>query len=202
MKRKERVCLFRRKEIQAATAWRFIRVAGKIRQVFRMTGGTVGFTAYSNLDLLSGVRNVVNRQSTLPYIQKGLLFDDGGDGGYNTSVEFGHMTMNALGALYDPSDPESVRAAAEIVPRFNNIGLEKYKFIVPVMAGASLHNMQGPMLSDYHLWQRKIKRFLTPMAYLIHLIILAPKICINVEIKRSIILKYLKTTGAYNSHIL
>ena len=147
---------------QGAMTWRFARLSATTRQMFRATGASLGLTAMSNWAILPGMRGFVNKEATSKYIEKGLIFDDGGDGGYNTTIEYGHIGQNALGARYDPANSESRIAALEIILAFSKIGLDNYNYIIPAQTDAAVHEVIGPLLSNYHLWQRKVKGVFDP----------------------------------------
>ena len=70
--------------------------------------------------------------------------------------------MSGLGALYDPTDPESRRAAVQVSMEVNRLGLEKYKWTILPPTGAVAHDMLGPLQSNYPLWLRKIKEAFDP----------------------------------------
>jgi hypothetical protein len=158
----EHLQLFEDDKIRRMVAWHVTRVSTGSRQTFRASGGSLGMTAISNWAILPGMRGDISKTATLKYIEKGMIVDDGGDGGYNTLIEYGHMGQNALGAKYDPTDPESRKAVREIGLEFSRLGLAKYNYVVPVQTDAAVHEALGQLQSNYHLWQRKIKKVLDP----------------------------------------
>jgi glycolate oxidase len=148
--------------IQGPMAWRFTRVCAQVRQWARFTGGTIGLTSLSNWSILDGIRGEASRSAMIKHEALGRLFEDGGDGGYNTISEYGHIGMNAFGTLYDPTDPEAVKAMFEARAEFLRHAQEKYNYIVPVQGDAAEHDVLGPQQWNYHLMQRKIKNALDP----------------------------------------
>ena len=148
--------------MQGAVTWRFTRVSAGSRQYFRFTGGTVFLALMSNWDRLPCIRGEANKKASQEGIQKGLILDDGGDSGLSTSIEHGHLVLSGPGAMYDPTDPEARQAAVQWILESVRLGLQEYKYAFPAEMSAALHDMLGPQLSNYHLWQRKIKKAFDP----------------------------------------
>lgn len=152
--------LLEESEIQGRLMWRFIRVSTGVRQCFRFSGGYRYFGTMTNWDRLSGIRGEGN-EICEKYIRKGQILDDDGVGGLSISIEYGHLGASGVEVLFDPTDAEARQATAQMAVEVSRLGMEKYKYTLPA-ASAEEHNMLGPQLSNYQLWQRKIKKALDP----------------------------------------
>ena len=60
----------------------------------------------------------------------------------------------------DPADQKSIEAAAKSVE--TGFGTNVQKQFAPLMVGGSVAQMLGPMISNLHIWQRKIKKAFDP----------------------------------------
>ena len=67
---------------------------------------------------------------------------------------------------YDPHDPDSVKAAAELASASNKLVTESKLGINLVEGGLSymdeVHDIAGPKSLNYHVWMKKIKKAFDP----------------------------------------
>ena len=96
------------------------------------------------------------------YIDQGLLVDDGGDNGWGTLYEHGHM--GHMDELYvsDPANPASGKASFEMMQEAMQSCLEKSLGCPQTVMGDRFHDMFGPHMNNYHLWTRKMKKAFDP----------------------------------------
>jgi len=152
--------LLEESDIQGGLTWRFTRVSGGSRHGFRCSGASITCCAgFMNWHRLPDIRGGESNKVRNDYRSKGLILDDGIDGGLSISIEFGHFGMSGLHAFFDYTDPEARQAAMQMGMEANKLGLEKYKSI-PI--GVPNHDILGPLASNYHLWLRKIKKAFDP----------------------------------------
>jgi glycolate oxidase len=146
--------------IQGSLTWRLTRVSAGVRQYFRFTGGYAYFGTMANWDRLPGIRRE-NNTIREKFVRQGKILDDGNVAGLSTSIEFGHLGASGIEALYDPTDPGAKVALTQISIEASRLGLEKYKYTLPA-TNAAEHDVLGPQLNNYQLWQRKIKKAFDP----------------------------------------
>ena len=109
---------------------------------------------------------------TRKYAEKGLVVDDFGEGSWGSLYDFGHMTSCENETMYGSTDPESCRASGELLEEIDD-ALTKHGFrlghiLHQVMTDMPKtkcgHDTLGPLMGDYHIWQRKIKNAFDPNA--------------------------------------
>ena len=146
-------------KIAGAIMWRSIRITASIRECFRAggpfsaaLGGTHPFAEEVRyLEAVSKVKKDL--------ISKGLLRDDGGT--YLTwSHEHGHLGHAEMLLQFHPT-PEAVKAVGDLMQKAVQIALDT-KYGVPHHLSGTVHDIIGPYASNYHLWQRKIKKTFDP----------------------------------------
>ncbi len=103
------------------------------------------------------------------YLDRGLTVDDSGEGNAGMIMEQGHLAFVDLLNHYDHNDPESVETAMEIVSETNK---ELIKNNMPISyisqqevdgrEGRSPHDLMGPLMMNYHHWQKAIKSAFDP----------------------------------------
>jgi glycolate oxidase len=153
----ELVTLLEKKDISDRLAWRLTRLNGP-RRYFRFTGG--GFAhrgTLTNWNRLPGICGGEGRHIIKKYTQQGLLLDGGGDIGFATSIEYGHLGVAGINAFYDHTDSESRQAILKMILEMSRMTLETYKYCAAA-DNAEEHNVLGPLQNNYHIWQRKIKK--------------------------------------------
>jgi hypothetical protein len=148
-------------DIQGGVTWRFIRVSAGARQVFRFCGGFGYFDPMANWDRTPDIRGGEGNKIMRKYVEKGLILDDGGDSGFSTSIEYGHLGVSALQVYFDPLEAESRQAIIDMIMEIGRVNLEKYKF-TSVAIRSEDHEMIGPLQSNYHVWLRKLKKAFDP----------------------------------------
>jgi len=145
--------------IAGAIMWRSIRITASIRECFRaggpftaILGGTHPFAEEVRyLEAASQVKKGL--------IKKGLLRDDGGS--YLTwSHEHGHLGHAEMLLQFHPT-PETVEAVGNLMSEAVKIALD-IKYGVPHHLSGAVHEAIGPYASDYHLWQRRLKKAFDP----------------------------------------
>lgn len=97
-----------------------------------------------------------------PAIDKGLIVDDGGDLGCGGTFESGHLGYIEGIGEYSTNNPDSRKAAKEIVAESLRGTIEK-TLGVPIAAfGGPMNRMFGPHCYNYHEMIMKIKEKLDP----------------------------------------
>lgn len=136
--------------------------------VFRLSGsfGTA-FGAETSCDA-TVVHAKAGEELKKKYIEKGLIGDDKGDwswgGEMNEQGRFGHLEELFT---YDPADPESAKGAAEflkeaaLICKDEHYGLSIWELVRGGL-GPKAHDIYGPACSNYHIWQRRIKKAFDP----------------------------------------
>jgi glycolate oxidase len=148
-------------KIGGGQMWRCIRITGSIRETMRATGvfgGVVGGT--DQLELLTEYV-----QQASPYkaelMEKGLVLDDGSEP-FIMTLEHGHFGHAELLIRYRPN-PETMAGLGKLIEEGAFGSALKYRYGVPhLVGGDALHDLFGPVTSNYHLWLRKIKKAFDP----------------------------------------
>ena len=101
------------------------------------------------------------------YVEKGLVLNDMGEGGWGSIIDHAHVAYIENETEYDPRDLESSKAMVDAL-RDTVPPLIDKRLYVPVhnmryiSYPKSMHEGSGPLLSNYHIWQRKIKEAFNP----------------------------------------
>ncbi|NVM52142.1 MAG: FAD-binding oxidoreductase [Candidatus Helarchaeota archaeon] len=98
----------------------------------------------------------------MEYIKKKQLADDGGEGIWLQSYEFGHYAHAEMPSMYDKLNPESKQGMREYVMRTNQLIFNKALNIPFSVDGDMMHDIWGPQTCNYHVWLRKIKEAFDP----------------------------------------
>jgi glycolate oxidase len=144
----------------AAMLWRCVRITGSIRETLRATGafgGVVGGTDQVEL-LAEYIAAAAERKADL--IHRGLALDDGSEP-FVTSLEHGHFGHAELLVRHEPG-PEAGPAIGELMSEAVRIGATHRLGVPHFVGGDELHDVFGPLSSNYHLWLRGLKRVLDP----------------------------------------
>ncbi len=147
-------------DVQYALLWRCIRVTGSVRETMRATGafagevfGTDSYGVQANFiqhslkdkaDLIE--RGLVYRDSTVPFL---------------TSIEYGHFGHSEVLLRYRPN-PETAGGLMEYVGKANAEAANGHFGLPHHVFGDAQHDFFGPLVSNYHLWARKVKKSLDP----------------------------------------
>lgn len=95
-------------------------------------------------------------------IATGLIVDDEMDLGCGGTFEGGHMGYLEAIVLYSTKNPDSLKAADELVAAGAEASI-KHHFGVPIAGfGTETNKILGPECHNYHLWMAKIKKALDP----------------------------------------
>jgi glycolate oxidase len=96
------------------------------------------------------------------YISRGLFLDDLGDNAWGGIYENGLFNHQEELAVFDSRNPEQFRALRDFAQDcadasiVNHLGGLGFAFFT----GSKAHEQFGPEVSNYHLWQRGVKRML------------------------------------------
>ncbi|MGD0486457.1 MAG: FAD-binding oxidoreductase [Syntrophorhabdales bacterium] len=147
-------------KIGGAQLWRFIRISASVRETMRAAGGHFGiFPGHSQfLSITRFTRKVAEMKGELQ--RKGLLVDDGADA-FPWTEEHGYIAHAEVLFRFAPSH-ESIVGIQGL--RKDSVELALHEPVgVPFFAtGDQLHDVFGPVSSNYHLWLRKIKKAFDP----------------------------------------
>ena len=149
-------------EKQSVLFWLLFRNANNTQAAFRPSQGMATMLgAFDTWDLAHKQAEYVANMKQ-PYIEKGLILDDGGDLGSGGTFESGHLGYLEGIILYDPGNPESAIAARTLV----ETGIRdtiKDAMGVPIASFGTEWNLKfGPACGNYHVWLKKIKTALDP----------------------------------------
>jgi len=135
---------------------------------FRYTGsfGT-SFGAETSCDA-TVVHAQAGEELKRKYIERGVIADDGVEwawgGEMNEQGRFSHLEQIFF---YDPADPESAKGATQYIKESSllckdeALGLPIWELVRGGL-GPNAHDIFGPACSNYHVWQRKIKKAFDP----------------------------------------
>jgi hypothetical protein len=100
------------------------------------------------------------------FAKAGKILDDGDPTWvvpYDEEVGVGHIEVVYR---YDPHDPDSVKAAAELASLSNRVVTDSKLGINLIEGGLSyndeVHDIAGPRCLNYHIWMKKIKKAFDP----------------------------------------
>lgn len=142
--------------------WLLFRNANNTQAAFRPSQGMATMLgAFDTWDLAHTQAEYVATIKQ-PYIQQGVILDDGGDLGSGGTFESGHLGYLEGIILYDPSNSRSAIAARELVQSGVRDSID-HAMGVPIAAfGVEANQTFGPACSDYHIWLARIKTALDP----------------------------------------
>ncbi|MGA2959363.1 MAG: FAD-binding oxidoreductase [Thermodesulfobacteriota bacterium] len=141
---------------------------GGVKGTFRSTGAFItGANADEALKVLQKANELAYGLKD-KFAKEGKILDDADSAwvtGYEDSAFGGH---EELVVRYDPADPDSTRAAAEVMSLIDSLWLEK-NIDIGAFAGCShssfegsIHEIAGPKCLNYHIWMKKIKSAFDP----------------------------------------
>ena len=98
------------------------------------------------------------------FIARGLIFDDLGDNAWGGLYEHGLINHQEELLIFDSRRPEQFRALQDFARECAEATVENHLGGVgfAYFEGSEAHERFGPATSNYHLWQRGIKRALDP----------------------------------------
>ena len=123
---------------------------------FQSTGGSADTLA---LCLNALVNNIKLKKK---YIKRGVIGNDFGKGAWGTSYEHGHYSHCEFPTMFLTTEKHSVEGMAEYMKESNDLHLEKKLGAPFFVVGDKKHNYFGPIMSNYHIWLRKIKEAFDP----------------------------------------
>lgn len=131
------------------------------RQVYRPTGA-FGEASVAAMDTIDAATRAVqlDEEHRKKYLERGVIMDDGDDNCWMQPYEQGHFAHCEGLTLYDPTDEESIRGAAEISQQGMRICIEE-QLPCPLVIGPALE-MIGPALFNFHIWMHQIKKTFDP----------------------------------------
>ena len=141
-------------EIEGILLCQCIRISASIRETFRAGG------VFNSIPIM-GQRDLTMRWSIgagkakEPLIEKGLIVDDGGMA-FGWGVENGHVGKTEIFCRYDRLNPEAVKAVDAWRKEQTARALDGRFF-----ASGPVDQI-GPVVSDYHLWWKKLQKALDP----------------------------------------
>ena len=156
-------------ERQKTTFRMMIKVDGN-SAIFRLSGsfGT-SFGAETSCDAAM-VHARLGEEIKKKYIEKGVIADDGAEWAWGAEMnEQGRFAHVEELFMYDPADPESSKGAADFIEETSLLTAKQ----APGLAiwelargglGPKAHDIYGPACSNYHVWQRRIKKAFDPNA--------------------------------------
>jgi glycolate oxidase len=138
-----------------------VRISASIRETFRYRvpgGAAYGYPVMGQRDLnIRWMQEAAQRKAVL--ISKGLIADDGGVF-FGWGVEHGHLGKTEI--FCDPAvaSPECIQAAKDWQKETGMRALDGC-FALPIHLPMDI---VGPRMSNFHLWEKKIKQAFDPKA--------------------------------------
>jgi glycolate oxidase len=144
-------------KVAGGCMWRWLRVTGSIREVFRASGcfgGEVGGT-----DLFRLMANYIFETGKMKgdLIDRGLVYNDG-ISPFTQSFEHGHFGHGELLIRYLPNPLTFKALMTEFLPQANETAIRDHYGVPGHVFGDAAHDLYGPHCSNYHLWLRRLKR--------------------------------------------
>jgi FAD/FMN-containing dehydrogenase len=151
-----------KREKQSTLFWLLFRNANNTQAAFRPSQGMATMLgAFDTWDLAHTQAAYVAKIKQ-PYIQQGLILDDGGDLGSGGTFESGHLGYLEGIILYDPGNPQSAMAARELVETGIKAAIDDAMGVPIAAFGIEANETFGPASGNYHLWLKRIKSALDP----------------------------------------
>jgi hypothetical protein len=132
-----------------------------LQRVLRLGGGWAGIKL--GADSVSHMFEVAKAipEFFYEYIDKGLILN----APYNFQIipmEYGHMAHIELLFFYDVTSPQSVRAMPEIMQKSQETDIRHGYHSSTPRGSKEVMERLGPLYSNFHIWQEKIKRTFDP----------------------------------------
>lgn len=130
------------------------RISASIRETFRAGGvfNSIPIIGQRDLTMRWGIGAGKGKE---PMIAQGLIVDDGGKA-FGWGVEHGHVGKTEIFCRYDRQNPEAVKAVQAWQKEQTARALEERYF-----ASGPAEKI-GPLMSNYHIWWKKLKQALDP----------------------------------------
>jgi glycolate oxidase len=152
-----------KRDKQSTLFWLLFRNANNTQAAFRPSQGMATMLgAFDTWDLAHTQAEYVAKKK-VPYIEQGLILDDGGDLGSGGTFESGHLGYLEGIILYDPGNPRSAMAARELVEDGITDAIRNAMGVPIAAFGIEANQAFGPACSDYHIWLARIKTALDPL---------------------------------------
>ena len=142
---------------------KFDKMCKEITELFRLKNEEYG-GAYFKKENASQWFYEIKRK----YIEKGVIADDGAEWAWGAEMnEQGRFAHIEELFMYDPADAASAKGAAEFIEETSLLTAKQ----APGLAiwelargglGPKAHDIYGPACSNYHIWQRRIKKAFDP----------------------------------------
>ena len=147
---------------QSTLFWLLFRNVNNTQAAFRPSQGMATMLgAFDTWDLAHTQAEYVAKIKQ-PYIQQGLILDDGGDLGSGGTFESGHLGYLEGIILYDPGNPKSALAARELVETGVQSAIDNAMGVPIAAFGVIANQTFGPSCGNYHIWLARIKAALDP----------------------------------------
>jgi glycolate oxidase len=108
----------------------------------------------------------VSQDLKKPFIKKGLIVDDMGEGGWGSMMDYCHMGIYENETMYNPIDSDSnealIECAAQINAKMEEKNIEVAFLGRRLLLKKSMHDDTGPLLGNYQVWQEKMKAAFDP----------------------------------------
>ncbi len=151
-----------KRDKQSTLFWLLFRNSNNTQAAFRPSQGMATMLgAFDTWDLAHTQAEYVAKIKQ-PYIQQGLILDDGGDLGSGGTFESGHLGYLEGIILYDPGNPQSAMAARELVETGVRAAIEHAMGVPIAASGVEANRIFGPACGNYHIWLGRIKAALDP----------------------------------------
>jgi glycolate oxidase len=151
-----------KREKQSTLFWLLARNANNAQAAFRPSQGLATMLgAFDTWDLAHTQAEYVARVKQ-KYIQQGLILDDGGDLGTGGTFESGHLGYLEGIMLYDPANPESVKAVGDLIETGVRDAIQQALGVPIAGSGIEANKLFGPACGNYHLWLGRLKAALDP----------------------------------------
>ncbi|MEW5736735.1 MAG: FAD-binding oxidoreductase [Thermodesulfobacteriota bacterium] len=149
--------------LNSITYWSFVRVSVP-PVIFRMGGNF--FSAFGGDEALDNCMEQarIGEEIKRQFIARNACFDDLADGAWSLIYENGLFGHNEELYAFDHRDPEMGRQLDDFAKACtqatveHNLGGGGFAFF----KGGEVHDLLGPSMSNYHIWQRRIKKALDP----------------------------------------
>jgi glycolate oxidase len=147
-------------EVGGAFLWRLVRISASVRETMRATGGHSGiFPGHSQfLPIARFTQKVAEIKAELQ--RGGYLLEDGADA-FPWSEEHGY-TGHAEVLYRFALSHQSLKGIQKFRSDSIKLALEEPVGVPFLVTGDALHDLFGPMASNYHCWLRKIKKAFDP----------------------------------------
>ncbi len=159
-----RIPVGRRKRLEQFSRlfWLLIRNAVNTQATFRPSQGMSTMLGSFDTWDLGVTQSDWVAEAKQPYIQKGLILDDGGDLGCGGTFENAHLGYLEGIILYDTKDPASIVATGELINSGVQATVDRAMGIPIAGFGCEMNERLGPACNHYHHWQGRLKKALDP----------------------------------------